>query len=130
MNWPDWFGRKAKVELVRFKAMLEENEACLRSIYEDLQTERENNLRLIAQLREMDQGLYSLVQVAPNWPQMQPIVARLNEKVEKRMATENNRIRNLMVGEIASAYNEPPKLRKFNQGEEVFHPKQIEGKKT
>lgn len=88
----------------------------------------ETNLRLIAQLREMDQAFYSLYQVAPNWPQMQPIIAKVMNAVEDRMKIENNRIRNLMVGEIKQAYNEPSKLVGRHEGVPIFEVPSIEDK--
>lgn len=117
MNWPDFFGRRAKAELARIRKNYEDldeaHHVALRSWghAEGQLTElKETNLRLIAALREMDQGTFQISQVAPDWARIRPIFQKMFEATERRMATENDRIKNLMVGEIVTAYNEPKVL--------------------
>lgn len=125
MKWPDWFGIKARAEADLYK---QKYDGYRDAAGVDRMQMEETNLRLIAQLREMDQAFFTLSQVAPNWDQMRPVVKKTMVQVEKRMATENNRIRNLMVGEIKQAYNEPPKLVGRHEGVPIFEVPSIEDK--
>lgn len=76
----------------------------------------EANLRLIHELRQMDQWAYNLYQCAPDWNRMRPIVAEMYSVVEKRMEVESNRVKHLMIGEIRQAYNEPKPLPRKDWG--------------
>lgn len=90
----------------------------------------EANLRLIAQLREMDQGTFQISQVAPDWARIRPIFVKMQAAAEKRMQTENGRIKNLMIGEIVTAYNEPgSRLVGHHDGTPIYKVPKIENKK-
>lgn len=107
MNWPDFFGRRAKAEAELWRTRFENEKHTLFAVQK---ANYETNLRLISALREMDQGTFQISQVAPDWARVRPIFQKMFEATEKRMATENNRIKNLMVGEIVTAYNEPKSI--------------------
>lgn len=97
----DLFGRKARKDLNEaFKA--------LDAAAQMIKKLEKANLRLIHQLRQMDQGFFDMSQKT-SWDQMRPIFLKLQDQVQERMAIENNRICNLMITEIKDAYNEPPK---------------------
>lgn len=121
MKIPKIFSRKPK-DKTDWKARAEELELRCKGLETSISAFARldgANLRLIHELRQMDQWVYQLVQHASNWKLMQPIVARMNELVENRMKIESDRVRNLMVGEIRSAYNEPENWRIFNQDKPV-----------
>lgn len=119
MNWPDWFGRRAAAELKNWKQVAYERELALQQYREQIRGLDDKNLRLIAQLRELDQHIYNLYQCFPDHKRMQPIVATMYKATERRMVQENDRIKNLMVGEIIGAYNEPSKAPHLDSGDRV-----------
>lgn len=55
-------------------------------------------------LREMDQLIYQIVQVAPAWSRVQPLLAKANEHVTYRMNQESKRVGSLVRREIERAY--------------------------
>ncbi len=83
------------MDLLGRKARREADE--LRKIAQDLY---ERNKRLSSDLREMDSGLYSIVQAAPDFKLMQPYIQKLNSKVEYRMKSESHRITNVIIEEL------------------------------
>lgn len=60
-------------------------------------------LKLTADLRQMDQLIYRMGQCT-DWSQMRPIFVELHANTMKRMQTESDRIRLLMVPEIVRTY--------------------------
>jgi hypothetical protein len=69
-------------------------------------TQDEENLRLVATLRQMDQLIFRMSQ-CPNWEQMRPIFQELLYGTMFRMNAESDRIRMLMVPEIRRVYAQP-----------------------
>lgn len=63
------------------------------------------NLRLVQQLRRMDQFVFRMSQCT-DWSSMQPIFLEAKEETDQRMQIENKRIRTLMVEEVRKAYSE------------------------
>lgn len=104
---------------------LKELEMDLEMALDSSNAAHEANIRLIHQLRQMDQAIFTLSQVAPNWEQMRPVIAKVLPDVERRMKVENGRIRNLMVDEIKTAYNEPKKLLGSHEGVPVYETKKL-----
>lgn len=90
------FGRKKIAELERKLSTL------LRIHTEDVES-------LVKTIRDMDQRLYSMNQVAPNWERMRPILADLMVDVERRMRTESDRIRDMLIPEIKKVYSDEAK---------------------
>lgn len=107
MKWPDFFGRRARAQAKEYGRLLVLEINAHQVTANQVDRQHETNLRLIAQLREMDQGTFQISQVAPDWARIRPIFVKMQAAAEKRMQTENGRIKNLMIGEIVSAYNEP-----------------------
>lgn len=130
MRWPDFFGRRARAELEEYKKTAKHWELMYFQAREDQEPIRDTNLRLIAQLREMDQGIFQISQVAPDWARIRPIFVKMQAAAEKRMQTENGRIKNLMIGEIVTAYNEPgSRLIGHHDGTPIYKVPKIENKK-
>lgn len=99
----DIFGTKAKRRVKELELELDMLKGSKEDVYN----------HLVHQLRQMDQFTYNLYQVAPDWKRMQPIVARMYEVTERRMKNESDRVRNLMVDEIKTAYTEPKQIERW-----------------
>lgn len=130
MRWPDFFGRRARAELEEVEQCHRETLAAWGKVAGELDLVKEANLRLIAQLREMDQGTFQISQVAPDWARIRPIFVKMQAAAEKRMQNESGRIKNLMIGEIITAYNEPgSRLVGHHDGTPIYKVPKIENKK-
>lgn len=70
----------------------------------ELEFEQAKNLRLIQQLRQMDQLIFNMA-LKTSWEEMRPIFVEAKILVDRRMQIESNRIQTLMVEEVKKAYN-------------------------
>ena len=68
--------------------------------------EMEHILKLVSDLRWMDQRIYCMSQCM-TWQQMQPIFEELLAETNRRMKEESDRIRMLLVPEIVRTYAKP-----------------------
>lgn len=66
-------------------------------------------LLLMRTIRDMDQAIFSISQVAPDWDRMRPLFAELLDGTNLRMSDENNRIKEVLIQEMQKAYPGPNK---------------------
>ncbi len=62
-----------------------------------------SELRLMGQIREMDQLIFNMAQCT-SWEQMRPIFRELQAPAAKRMRLESDRIKTLLIPEMQKAY--------------------------
>lgn len=96
------FGRK-QAEINRLKAIIAEQDELIKKLNQDVVKVEESELRLMGQIREMDQLIFQMSQ-RTSWTEQRPFFNDLLSGTNKRMRQESDRIATVLIPEMQKAY--------------------------